>query len=151
MEQAPFDPHIMKAILLSQRAEITEHQIYARIASVTRDANNRSVLERIAREEMGHYDIWKQYTRRDVAPDSIRIAFYSVVARLLGITFTLKMMESVEKRAQRPDPVLVSAIPEIPGMLAREEEHERELIALIDEDRLRYMGSVGTGAQRRHR
>jgi len=145
MEQAPFDSQIMKAILSSQRAEITEHHIYTRIASVTRDAHNRSVLERIAREELGHYDIWKQYSRRDVAPDSVRIVFYSIAARLLGITFTLKMMESVEKRAQAPDPVLVSAIPEVPEMLAREEEHERELLALIDEDRLRYMGSVVLG------
>jgi vacuolar iron transporter family protein len=145
MEQAPFDPHIMKAILSSQRAEITEHHIYTRIASVTRDAHNRGVLERIAKEELGHYDIWKQYTHRDVAPDSIRIVIYYVIALLLGITFTLKMMESVEKRAQKPDPVLISAIPEIPAMLAREEEHERELIALIDEERLRYMGSVVLG------
>jgi vacuolar iron transporter family protein len=145
MEQAPFDPHIMKAILSSQRAEITEHHIYTRIASVTPDAHNRGVLERIAKEELGHYDIWKQYTHRDVAPDSIRIVIYYVIALLLGITFTLKMMESVEKRAQKPDPVLISAIPEIPAMLAREEEHERELIALIDEERLRYMGSVVLG------
>jgi vacuolar iron transporter family protein len=145
MEQVPVDPHILKAILASQRAEITEHHIYTRIASVTRDTHNRSVLERIANEELGHYAIWKQYTQRDVAPDSIRIVFYYLVARLLGITFTLKMMESVEKRAQTPDPVLISAIPEIPAMLAREEEHERELIALIDEDRLRYMGSVVLG------
>ena len=30
-------------------------------------------------------------------------------------------------------------------MLSREEEHERELIALIDEERLRDMGSVVLG------
>jgi VIT1/CCC1 family predicted Fe2+/Mn2+ transporter len=132
-------------MLSSQRAEITEHHIYTRIASVTRDTHNRSVLERIGEEELEHYRTWKQYTQRDVAPDTLRILFYYFAARLFGITFTLKMMESVEKRAQTPDLALISAIPEIPAILAREEEHERELIALIDEERLRYMGSVVLG------
>jgi VIT1/CCC1 family predicted Fe2+/Mn2+ transporter len=145
MAQVSVDPHLMKAILSSQKAEITEHHIYTRIASVTQDTHNRSVLERIGKEELEHYRTWKQYTRRDVAPDTLRILFYYVVARLLGITFTLKIMESVEKRAQTPDPALIAAIPEIPAILAREEEHEQELIALIDEERLRYMGSVVLG------
>jgi len=139
------DPHLMKALLSSQRAEITENQIYTRIAAGTQNPRNRGVLERIAEEELGHYRTWKQYTGKDVAPDTLRILFYCFAAWLLGMTFTLKMMESVERRAQAPDPALVAAIPEIPAILAREDEHEQALIALIDEDRLRYTGSVVLG------
>ena len=139
------DPRIAKALLAAQSGEITEHHIYRKLASVTRDAKNRSVLEQIAAEEMDHYGIWKRYTRRDIAPDLIAIWFYYLLARLLGITFTLKLMENIEKRAQAPDPRLRAAIPEIGEMLAREEEHEKRLIALIDEERLRYMGSVVLG------
>jgi VIT1/CCC1 family predicted Fe2+/Mn2+ transporter len=54
-------------------------------------------------------------------------------------------MEGVEKRAQSVDKDLIGTIPEIQTILANEEIHERELIALIDEDRLRYMGSVVLG------
>jgi len=143
--QAAADPRLMKAILSSQRAEITEHHIYTKLASVTTDVHNRGVLERISEEELHHYAIWKTYTGRDVPPDIFRIWFCYLLARLLGITFTLKLMERVEKRAQSPDPVLVAAIPEIPAILADEEEHEKNLLALIDEDRLKYMGSVVLG------
>jgi vacuolar iron transporter family protein len=143
--QRAADPHLMKAILSSQRAEITEHHIYMKLASVTADAHNRGVLERISEEELHHYAIWKTYTGRDVPPDTFRIWFCYLTARLLGITFTLRLMERVEKRAQTPDPVLAAAIPEIPAILADEEEHEKNLLALIDEDRLKYMGSVVLG------
>jgi VIT1/CCC1 family predicted Fe2+/Mn2+ transporter len=139
------DSRLMPALLSSQRAEITEHHIYTKLASVTADTANREVLLRIASEEMDHYGIWKNYTRQDVAPDRIAVWFYYFMARILGITFTLKLMESIEKRAQAPDPALRAAIPEIEGTVAREEEHEKKLIALIDEERLRYMGSVVLG------
>ena len=94
---------------------------------------------------MDHYTIWKRYTRQEVPPDTFRIWYYCLMAWLLGMTFTLKLMESVEKRAQETDSSLRSAIPEISGILTNEKEHERELIALIDEERLRYMGSVVLG------
>ncbi|MGB7788209.1 VIT1/CCC1 transporter family protein [Methanoregula sp.] len=141
----PYDPHLMSALLSSQRGEITEHHIYLKIASVAPDPKNRGVLEQIAAEEMDHYGVWKRYTRREIAPDIIAVWFYYLMARFLGITFTLKLMESIEKRAQAPDPLLRAAIPEIEAMLSREEEHEKKLIALIDEERLRYMGSVVLG------
>jgi VIT1/CCC1 family predicted Fe2+/Mn2+ transporter len=54
-------------------------------------------------------------------------------------------MEGVEKRAQSYDKSLIDKIPEIQTILKNEETHERELIALIDEDRLKYMGSVVLG------
>jgi VIT1/CCC1 family predicted Fe2+/Mn2+ transporter len=145
MPEAIPDPSLRATLISLQRAEITEHHIYAKIGSVTKDRRNRDVLERIASEEMDHYAIWKHYTRQDIPPDMFRIWYYCVMAWLLGMTFTLKLMESVEKRAQQMNPALAAAIPEIPGMLANEAEHERELIDLIDEERLRYMGSVVLG------
>jgi VIT1/CCC1 family predicted Fe2+/Mn2+ transporter len=134
------------AILLAlQKGEITEHLIYTKIAATTSDDHNREVLTRIAAEELGHYGIWKRYTKRDVTPDTVRVWYYYVIARLLGMTFAIKLMEGVEKRAQSVDQTLPFTIPEITGILKNEEVHERELIALIDEDRLKYVGSVVLG------
>ena len=132
-------------IAVLQRNEITEHYIYQRIAQVTPDPRNREVLTRISGEEIKHYSTWKQYTGRDIAPAMLRVWFYSIVARLLGMTFAIKLMEGVEQGAQIGDPALLSAIPELPAMLADEAKHERELIALIDEERLKYVGSVVLG------
>ena len=134
------------AILLAmQKSEITEHQIYTKIAATTTDVHNRDVLTKIAAEELTHYRIWKGYTKRDVAPDTLRVWYYYLIARLLGMTFAIKLMEGVEKRAQSADHALPFTVPEIAGILKNEEVHERELIALIDEERLKYVGSVVLG------
>jgi len=139
------DPDLIARILPAQKAEITEHLIYSRLAAVTADPHNRKTLEQIASEELGHYRVWKEYTGRDCGPDTLRVWYYYLMARVLGITFSLKLMESVEKRAQNADKSLIRAIPEYATIVANEERHEKALIALIDEEGLRYVGSVVLG------
>jgi len=131
--------------LVFQKNEVTEHHIYSRIAKRTPDPHNREVLERIAQEELRHYAVWKQYTGQDIAPDRIRIWYYTFIAWLFGLTFAVKLMEGVEQGAQATDRANTLGIPEMPEMLENEAQHERELIALIDEERLRYVGSVVLG------
>jgi vacuolar iron transporter family protein len=145
MSEPPSDPSLKATLLAMQCGEITEHHIYAKIAAVQKNPHNREVLARIAEDELGHYGIWKQYTHQDVAPGTPRIWFYYLIARVFGITFAIKLMEGVERRAQSYDTSLVDTIPEIQTILEHERTHERELIALIDEDRLKYMGAVVLG------
>ena len=139
------DPGLNDTLLSLQKGEITEYQIYNKIAALQHDPHNREVLERIAQQELSHYAIWKRYTRQDVTPASLRIWFYYLIARGFGMTFAIKLMEGVEKRAQRDDQRLVDQVPEVRQILTHEESHERELIALIDEERLKYVGSVVLG------
>lgn len=145
MPEITTDQKNIAILLAMQKSEITEHQIYTKIAGTITEPHNREVLTRIAAEELGHYRIWKRYTKQDVAPDALRVWFYYLIARLLGMTFSIKLMEGVEKRAQSADQALPFTIPEIAGILKNEEVHERELIALIDEERLKYVGSVVLG------
>ena len=145
MTEPTFEPALIATILTLQQGEITEHHIYTKIAAAQKDPHNREVLTRIAEDELGHYGIWKRYTHQDVAPNTPRIWFYYLIARVFGITFAIKLMEGVEKRAQSYDKVLIGKIPEIQTILTNEETHERELIALIDEERLKYVGSVVLG------
>ncbi len=139
------DPNLRSTLLALQTAEITEYHIYKKIAAIQMDAHNREILDQIAQQELEHYRIWKKYTDMDVVPDGVRIWFYYLMARLLGMTFAIKLMEGVEKRAQGYDQALISHIPETREMLKNEQNHERELIALIDEERLKYVGSVVLG------
>lgn len=141
----PLTKEAQEKIAALQKNEITEHHIYTRIASVTRDPHNREVLTKIAGEELQHYDIWKRYTGRDTGPDMIRVWFYCILSRLFGMTFAVKLMEGVEQGAQKGDSDLLALVPEMPAMLENEAAHERELIALIDEERLRYVGSMVLG------
>ena len=145
MPEQNTDVQQVTGLIPFQRSELTEHHIYTKIAAITPEPKNRDVLLRIAEEELGHYRIWRRYTGRDVDPDRLRILFYSLAARIFGMTFAIKLMEGVEQRAQRTDPALAALVPELPRMLANEVSHERELIALLDEERLKYIGSVVLG------
>ena len=145
MTESRFEPALIATFLAMQRGEITEYHIYKKIAAAQKDPHNQDVLTRIAEDELRHYGIWKRYTRQDVSPDIPRIWFYYLIALVSGITFAIKLMEGVEKRAQSYDKTLIDTIPEMQTILTNEETHERELIALIDEERLKYAGSVVLG------
>lgn len=142
-EMIPSD--LRRKLLAHQRDEITEREIYRKIARATRDPHNRIVLEQIADEENGHYELWKRYTGTDVPPDRLRLSWYLFLAKTLGLTFAFRLMENREKGAQHMDPRILGAIPEASAVVATEAKHEDEILGMLDEDRLRYMGSVVLG------
>src|SRR5512145_2037152 len=117
-------------LLAFQKNEITEYHIYSKIAAITREPGNRDVLLRIASEELGHYHIGRQYTRQDVEPDRLRILLYYLAARIFGMTFAIRLMEGVEHRARITGRTIAAGFPGMSQVLADEEAHERDLIAL---------------------
>jgi VIT1/CCC1 family predicted Fe2+/Mn2+ transporter len=132
-------------VLASQRGEITEHEIYRALAMKASESGNRKVLEDTAAVEWAHYLFWRSLTGLDLLPDRARIAFYMLVYRIFGVTFTLKFMERGERKAQKVYRSLLPVIPGVEKVLLDEERHEKALIALIDEERLRYTGSIVLG------
>jgi VIT1/CCC1 family predicted Fe2+/Mn2+ transporter len=133
------------ALLASQKGEITEHHIYLALAGKAAEATNRKVLEETAAVELGHYRFFRTLTGVELAPDRLRIAFYILVYHIFGITFTLKFLERGEARAQVTYRDLLPVVPGLESILHDEEMHEKELIALVDEQRLRYTGSIVLG------
>lgn len=136
---------VKRRVLTFQRTEITEHQIYRRLAAGQRSKANRAVLERIAADELRHYHEWKKYSGHDVPPDRWRIAWYGLISRLLGVTFAIKLMESGEEDSGSAYREIRHEIPNAESIAREEDEHERALIALLDEERLRYVGSIVLG------
>jgi len=132
-------------LLVFQKNEITEHHIYKRLAESATGVRNRRVLAQIADDELRHYTIWKSYTRRDVKPDRLKIAFFSAVCSLLGLTFGIKLMEKGEKAAYDVYRRLSPSFREAEKIVHDEEEHEEALIDMLDEERLKYTGSVVLG------
>ena len=53
---------LIKIIKQLQCQEITEREIYIKIAKGIKDISNRETLLKIADEELIHYEIWKKYT-----------------------------------------------------------------------------------------
>lgn len=134
-----------KAVLDAQRNEITEHFIYTKLAGAIADEANAAVLVRISEEEKGHYEVWKGYTNEDVAPSMTKVWFYYLVSRVLGLTFGLKLMEKGESHAQEVYDRISKVIPEAKEIEHDEHEHEQQLIGMIEEEHLQYVGSIVLG------
>ena len=132
-------------ILTSQKNEITEHIIYKKLTQSTKDAQNRSVLKRISDDELKHYNFWKQYTGKDTKPDKLKVWMYFLIAKILGITFGIKLMEKGEEKAQTTYEKISEVIPSAKEIVEDEDKHELELINMLDEERLRYVGSIVLG------
>jgi VIT1/CCC1 family predicted Fe2+/Mn2+ transporter len=139
------DEETRQKILPYQRNEITEQQIYTRLAQAAASPANRQVLLHIAEEERQHYAFWKTYTGRDVAPDEFKVWKYYLISRLLGFTFGAKLMENGEGDAQVAYTGLREIIPDIDALVEDENRHENSIIELLDEEALRYTGSVVLG------
>jgi VIT1/CCC1 family predicted Fe2+/Mn2+ transporter len=138
-------PELRSTLLAFQRTELTEHLIYTRIARQLKDTRNRQVLENIARDELQHALLWEKYTGLQIKPKILAINFYSFIGRLLGFTFAIKLMEKGEQKAQVNYSALKDVIPEIERWITDEENHEKALIEMLDEERLQYAGSVVLG------
>ncbi|MGB7876021.1 MAG: VIT1/CCC1 transporter family protein [Anaerolineales bacterium] len=142
MSQEESIGHIIESF---QRVEITEHHIYKRLANSVKDPENSKILNQIADDELRHYEDWKKYTERDIKPNMWDVWKYYLISRLFGFTFGIKLMEKGEEKAQENYGRLKGKIPDIDNWIHEEEVHEKRLLAMLDEERLRYAGSVVLG------
>ncbi len=138
------DKKMQKILLLFQKTEITEYHIYNRL-SRRMSGQNAEVLEHIAKDELKHYHQWKRYTGIEVKPAKLKILFYLLVSRIFGITFAIKMLEKGEEKAEKHYGEIIDEIPEAAAILEEEQNHEAQLIEMIDEERIEYIGSMVLG------
>ena len=134
----------LKKFIRFQRNEYTESIVYDRLASIEKNTSNSKVLRMISAEEKAHYYTIKKYTNTEVKPNRWRIAKYYWLARILGITFAIKLMESSENSAHH-EYARYTECEDLQRLSREEEIHEEKLIGLINEERLEYMGSVVLG------
>ena len=132
-------------VLKMQQNELTESVIYEKIARFAKGEENRSTLLRLAREERAHYEIWKKYTGVEMKPEKGKVLKFTMIARILGFTFAVKLMERGEGNAQAEYALLAEEVAESVHIRQQEEEHEHALLAMLDEERLRYVGSMVLG------
>lgn len=135
---------VRNLILTAQKDEITEYHLYSKMARKA-DGENRRVLEQIARDELDHYEFWEEYTGKKVKPGRLVIWFYYLLSFIFGLTFTLKLFENNEEGAQLTYEKIAAEVPEAKKIIDDEGRHEDELIAMIEEERLDYVGSMVLG------
>ncbi len=135
----------MSIIKKMQQNELNESIIYEKIAKFAKGKENKETLLRLAAEERSHYEVWKQYTGIEMKPKHGKIFWYTAMARILGFTFAVKLMERGEAGAQVEYEALESEIPESINIRLDEEEHENALLGILDEESLHYVGSMVLG------
>lgn len=136
---------VRKQVLTFQQTEITEYHIYKRLAKKVNSPENAKIIGQIAEDELRHYNGWKKYTDQDVQPRWFFVWFYYLISVVFGFTFGIKLMEKGEATAQKNYADISSDIPEAEKFRHEEDIHEERLINMLDEERLRYAGSVVLG------
>ena len=135
----------MAIIKKMQQNELTESVIYEKIAKFAKGEENQKTLLRLSSEERAHNEIWKKYTGISMKPEKLKVLKFTLIARILGFTFAVKLMENGEGNAQEEYKQLATDVPESIHIREQEEEHEQALLEMLDEERLQYVGSMVLG------
>lgn len=135
----------LNMIKFMQQNELTESFIYAHISKITKDKSDKEILNRLSQEEYAHYEIWKKYSCIEMKPNMIKVYWYKLLAMLFGFTFAIKLMENGESGAQVNYETLLQEVPESRLIQQQEGEHEERLMEMLDEECLKYVGSMVLG------
>ncbi len=129
-----------RRLIRLQRMERTEMEVYRRLANREKKAENKNILQKIYIQEINHYNLLKEKTGEDVDYSKFRVYFHVITSIFLGLTFSLKLMEKTEQNAAREYRDLG-----YDDIAEEEDEHEKELLSLLEEDALNYLSSIILG------
>ncbi|MCX7661245.1 MAG: VIT1/CCC1 transporter family protein [Candidatus Omnitrophica bacterium] len=132
-------------LLKLQQNEFSEYIIYKKLALISKKKEYREILEKIAEEELRHYNFFKGITQKDTKQNNFKVFIYLFLSRSLGLNFALKLMEKGESLAPGIYEEIKASIPQIEKIIGDEKKHESELISLINEEHLRYISSMVLG------
>lgn len=138
-------PKELKLLTSFQTSEITSAFLYFKIAKRIKDKQNKKILLRIAKEEIAHSYIWKHYTGIEPKPNSYKLFFCLFLSYLFGYTFLIKLIETKEYKNIQILREIKEKYPEVSYIISQEEAHEKELINMLKEERLNYIGAMVLG------
>lgn len=139
----------LKKLIKFQKFEKTEHLFY-KILSKRAKGKNLGVLEKISIDELKHYDILKNFTQLEIKESKLQLLKNIVLTNIFGLVFGIKLMENGESRAQKNYKGLMNNLDEnekeiFKKVLLDENKHENDLLTLIDEEKVNFIGSIVLG------
>ncbi len=134
-----------RRLISAQRNEITKHRTYRWLAARTREARNRDLLERAAEEELAHYRTLRRRTGIDVRPRPLQLVLWRLLARGLGLSFALRLMEGGSELTPALDGALDDDDAQLSQAVAEEERRADTVLSDLVEERLDYAGSIVLG------
>ncbi|WP_288520878.1 VIT1/CCC1 transporter family protein [uncultured Brachyspira sp.] len=135
----------LKFLLNMQQNEINEHHVYLNLVKFVKKEDDKKVLTDIANEELIHAKTLEKYTNKKLKPQKLKVFKFFILSVIFGYTFVIKIMEGGEKNAEYIYSKIMEEVPDAKKIAFDEDEHENRLIAILDEDRLKYIGSMVLG------
>jgi VIT1/CCC1 family predicted Fe2+/Mn2+ transporter len=132
-------------ILMFQKDEMTSHLLYRKLTGLIKDKHNANVIRDMSDTEMRHYQFWKKVSQTEVAANNVKIFFLLLMTRLLGLTFSIKLIERGEAAGAKEYAEFESVVPGAAQLGKDEEEHEAAMAEMIEEEFLSYVGSIVLG------
>ena len=132
--------------------EYRDYLVYRLLAEREDDEGHRRILEKLASDELRHYEFWRRLAGDGCRASLGRLEAGLILAarRLLGLTFTLKLLERGEQETIREYREMLDLVPEeyreeLERIIQDEVDHEEKLMASIEESRVKYIGFVALG------
>jgi len=138
-----FSPEELKKALVQQQNEINDYAIYSTLA--IKDKQNRKIFNKIANEEKTHYEFWVKITNKEIKPQRVLVLWYLLLVKIFGTSFALKTLEKREEKAKEFYKELFDVYPESRKIYQQENEHEFELIDMLNDKKLVYAGAIVLG------
>jgi VIT1/CCC1 family predicted Fe2+/Mn2+ transporter len=139
------DEKTMAKLLGDQQDEITAHHLYGKLSNSLKDEHNKKIVAEISKDELKHYHRLKEVTGKALKPQKFKIIFYYWLMKIFGFTFGIKLFEKSESEAIKDYGEISDELAFINDIIEDEERHEDELLEMLDEERLNYIGSVVLG------
>jgi len=142
---------LLDPLLRACREEFLSYHLYRSLARlVGKRGRFRDVLLRAAGDELRHYTLLKGFVGECGSTWlRLRAYLYTALYLLFGLTFTMKLAESMEGSAEVAYRELARSRPELAreleALAADEVKHEAELVEEIEEGRVRYLSSIALG------
>ena len=133
----------IKRLIAIEQSLTTEACVYREIAQNTKSKENTDVLNRIAKSKEEHAGSLALSTGYVPMPNRRKVHLYTLIAKILGFTFAVKLMKRNKSMNLRPYELAEKDHPAIHKLHEEESKNESELLSLLDEDRIHYVG-IGT-------
>ncbi len=149
--QETISPDLAKVAAKSARDEYTDGSVYLALSRRERNQAFKKALEDLAHAERTHYEFWKTYAPNvTVKVNRIKVYFILLLRLTLGLTFTMKFLESHEEEVHKRYRQIAESIPPVDkarfeAMLQDEEHQENYLMGEIHEGRVKYMSFIVLG------
>lgn len=139
------DQEALKKALIQQQNEINDHLLYTALADIQKDEANKKIFQKIAKEERSHYEFWVKITNQELKAQTFVVFWYTLLVKILGVSFALKSLEKREAGAEEFYKELFEIYPEAKNIYEQEEAHEYQLINMLNDTKLVYAGAVVLG------